>query len=59
LPDDDARRVIVELLSPSPSDIDDIIAESRIAASIVLGVLLELELAGKVIRHGRQRVSLA
>jgi DNA processing protein len=59
LPDDDARRAIVELLSPSPSDIDDIIAESRIGASIVLGVLLELELAGKVVRHGQQRVSLA
>jgi DNA processing protein len=59
LPDDAARRMIVELLSPSPSDIDDIIAESGIGASIVLGVLLELELAGKVIRHGRQLVSLA
>jgi DNA processing protein len=59
LPDDQARLAINELLSHSPSDIDDIITESGVPASIVLGVLLELELAGRLVRHGRQLVSLA
>ena len=58
IPDDQARQTITELLSPSPSDVDDIIAESGAPTSMVLAVLLELELAGKLVRHGRQLVSL-
>jgi DNA processing protein len=56
--DDRTRQAIIELLSQSPADVDDIINESGTPAAIVLGVLLELELAGKLVRHGRQLVSL-
>lgn len=52
-----ARAAILALLSPAPTDIDDLIRESGIPAQVVLGVLMELELAGKLVRHGRQLVS--
>ena len=52
------RVAILSLLSPAPTDIDDLIRESGAPAQLVLGFLLELELAGRLIRHGRQLVSL-
>lgn len=52
------RAAILSLLSPAPTDIDDLIRESGAPAQLVLGLLLELELAGKLTRHGRQQVSL-
>lgn len=54
----DERKRIVALLSPSPVDIDDLIRESGASPAAVVGVLLELELAGKIMRHGAQKVSL-
>ena len=56
--DGSLRSAILSLLSPAPTDIDDLIRESGASAQIVLGFLLELELAGRLIRHGRQLVSL-
>lgn len=56
--DKTARQVILDLLSPAPTDIDDLIRESGLTAQVVVGVLLELELAGRLVRHGRQLVSL-
>ena len=53
-----SRQAILGLLGPAPTDIDDLIRESGVPAQMVLGVLLELELAGKLVRHGRQLVSL-
>ena len=53
------RKLVLSLLSPTPIDVDDIIRESRLSAAIVLGILLELELAGKVTRSTQQKVSLA
>ncbi len=52
------RRNILSLLSPSPVDLDDLIRESGIPAAAVAGILLELELAGRVTRHPRGAVSL-
>ncbi|MGH6821338.1 MAG: DNA-processing protein DprA, partial [Methylocella sp.] len=52
------RRKVLELLSPSPIDLDDLIRESRLAPSVVAGILLELELAGQAERHPRGAVSL-
>jgi DNA processing protein len=52
------RDQIMELLSPSPVDIDDLIRESRLKPSIVVAVLLELELAGLIKRHRRNQVSV-
>jgi DNA processing protein len=54
----DARKRLLTLLSHTPTDIDDLIRESGMPAAAVIGVLLELELAGKLMRHGSQRVSL-
>jgi DNA processing protein len=53
------RKLVLSLLSPTPIDVDDIIRESRLLAAVVLGILLELELAGKVTRSTQQKVSLA
>ena len=53
-----ARQAILALLSPAPTDVDDLIRESGVPTQMVLGVLLELELAGHLVRHGRQLVSL-
>jgi DNA processing protein len=57
-PSDDERARIVSLLSHSPVEIDDLIRESGALAPVVIDVVLELELAGKATRHGRQLVSL-
>jgi DNA processing protein len=54
----DARKRLTSLLSHTPIDIDDLIRESGLPAAAVVGVLLEIELAGKLMRHGSQRVSL-
>lgn len=53
------RKLVLSLLSPAPIDLDDTIRESRLPAAIVLGILLELELAGKVVRSTQQKISLA
>jgi DNA processing protein len=55
---DDERARIVSLLSHSPVELDEVIRESGATPSVVIGVVLELELAGKAARHGRQLVSL-
>ena len=52
------RRKLLSLLQPSPIDLDDLIRESRLAPSVVAGILLELELAGLAERHPRGSVSL-
>ncbi len=43
---DRARPLILEKLSPSPVDIDELIRQTGLSPSVVLTVLLELELAG-------------
>jgi DNA processing protein len=52
------RKLVLSLLSPAPIDVDDVIRESRLSAAVVLGILLEFELAGKVTRAAQQKVSL-
>jgi DNA processing protein len=57
-PDGDERARIVELLGPTPVAIDDLV---RLSASSPAGVrvaLLELELAGRLERHGGTLVSM-
>jgi DNA processing protein len=56
--DDRLRARIVELLSPTPVAIDDLVREARAQPSAVQIVLLELELAGRLERHGSGLVSL-
>jgi DNA processing protein len=52
------RQRIVSLLGPSPVSLDDLIRMSGLSATIVRTVLLELELAGRLERHGGGLVSL-
>lgn len=52
------REVIVGALGPSPVDIDELIRTTGIATRKVHIVLLELDLAGRLQRHGQQLVSL-
>ncbi|HEY7247123.1 MAG TPA: DNA-processing protein DprA [Xanthobacteraceae bacterium] len=57
-PDSGERSRIVDLLGPSPTSVDDLIRLSRCSAGAVRTVLLELELAGRIERHGAGLVSL-
>jgi DNA processing protein len=52
------RSRIVGLLGPTPTSVDDLIRLSGCSAGIVRTVLLELELAGRLERHGAGLVSL-
>ena len=52
------RARIVDLLGPSPVGLDDLIRMAGTSPAVVRTVLLELELAGKLERHGGGLVSL-
>jgi len=57
-PASDERTRIVALLSPTPVLIDDLVRLSMSSPRIVRMVLLELEIAGRLERHGGGMVSL-
>lgn len=57
-PDADARARIIGLLGPTPVPIDDLVRLSHSSPAVVRVVLLELELAGRLERHGAALVSL-
>jgi DNA processing protein len=52
------RELVIGALGPSPVDIDELIRTTGIETRKVHIVLLELDLAGRLQRHGRQLVSL-
>ena len=52
------RRIVADLLSPTPVSVDEIIRQSGLPPAAVQTVLLELELAGRLERHAGGRVSL-
>ncbi len=52
------REQIIGALGPSPVDIDEVIRATGLEARKVHIVLLELDLAGRLQRHGQQLVSL-
>jgi DNA processing protein len=58
-PDDHARTAIVELLGPTPVGLDDLVRLSGLSPALVRTVILELELAGRIERHGGGLFSLA
>jgi DNA processing protein len=58
-PGDDERARITELLGPTPVLIDDLVRLSGSSPAVVRTVLLELDLAGRLDRHGGGLVSLA
>jgi len=57
-PAEDERSRIISLLGPTPVAIDDLVRMSRTSPAIVRTVLLELEIAGRLERHGGALVSL-
>ncbi|MEA2897281.1 MAG: processing protein, partial [Bradyrhizobium sp.] len=57
-PDNSDRTRIVGLLGPSPIGLDDLIRMAATSPAVVRTVLLELELAGRLERHGGGLVSL-
>jgi DNA processing protein len=57
-PGADDRDRIVSLLGPTPVSIDDLVRLAQTTPAIVRAVLLELEIAGRIERHGAGLVSL-
>lgn len=55
---DEAGSEIVALLSAGPTAVDEILRQCQTSPSIIAGVLLELELAGRLERHPGNAVSL-
>ena len=55
---DAARRDVLEKLGPTPVTVDEIIRQCQVTPSVVLTVLLEFELAGRLDRHEGGQVSL-
>jgi DNA processing protein len=53
------RQAVLDLLSPTPVAVDEIVRQSALAPATVQTILLELELAGRLERHAGGRVSLA
>ncbi len=57
-PDEAERERVVSLLGPTPVQLDDLIRLSGASPAVVRTVLLELELAGRLERHGGGLISL-
>jgi DNA processing protein len=55
---DDERSRLIALLGPAPISIDDLVRLAHTSATNVRSVLLELEIAGRLERHGAGLVSL-
>jgi DNA processing protein len=56
--DDAARKEVLSLLSANAIEIDDLIRECQCPAEAVMAVLLELEIAGRVVRSAGGMVAL-
>jgi DNA processing protein len=54
---DRIRTIVEEALGPTPVDIDELIRLCRAPTPVVLTVILEMELAGRLARHSGNRVS--
>jgi DNA processing protein len=56
---DAERRLVLDLLSPTPVPVDELIRQSGLPPAAVQMTLLELELGGRLERHAGGKVSLA
>jgi DNA processing protein len=54
----DETSILVGLLGPAPVSPDDLARQSGLSIRAVHGILLELELAGRLVRHAGNGVSL-
>jgi DNA processing protein len=55
---DEERYRIVDVLGPSPVDIDSLVRHTGIGASQVQLILLELDLAGRLVRYPGNQIAL-
>ncbi|MDP6705046.1 MAG: DNA-processing protein DprA [Alphaproteobacteria bacterium] len=55
---DQGRQALVRLLGPTPVEVDELIRQSELTPPVVITILLELDLAGRLDRHPGNRVSL-
>lgn len=53
-----ARAVVLESLGASPTMLDDVLAATGLTTHLLMAVLLELELAGRLERHPGSKVAL-
>ncbi len=53
-----ARIELINLIGASPSSIDEIISITQLPAGAILTAVVELELAGKIIRHFGNQISI-
>ncbi|MGH6859359.1 MAG: DNA-processing protein DprA [Phyllobacterium sp.] len=58
-PGETERDHLTNLLGPVPAEVDDLIRTSGLHPSVVMLILLELDLAGRLERHSGGQVSLA
>lgn len=58
VPNGDIAATVLAALGPSPVDVDDLVRLTSAPLRHVQSVLLDLELAGRIERHGGNRVSL-
>jgi DNA processing protein len=56
---DRLRTTILEALGPTPVEVDELVRLSGAPISVVLTIILELELAGRVARQAGNRVGWA
>jgi DNA processing protein len=57
--DDEERRLLADLLSPTAVPVDELVRQSGLSPATVQTILLELELAARLHRHAGGKVSLA
>jgi DNA processing protein len=55
---DAARERVLALLSPTPVPVDELVRQSGMPPAVLMPVLLDLELAGRLERHPGNQVSL-
>ena len=55
--DEAARRIVADLLGPTPVPVDELVRQSACSPATVQTILLELELAGRLERHAGGKVS--
>jgi DNA processing protein len=54
----DDKTLVTQLLGPAPVSIDDLARQSGLPIRTIHMALLELELAGRIERHGGNAVSI-
>lgn len=53
-----AQEMVIQLLSPTPIPVDELIRQCQLSPAFMITILLELELAGRIERHPGNQVSL-